>query len=79
MGIFSAFSFPGLPLTPVYLLLSVLVRRYSSLMMGRLVTTAFSIAVVIVILGWRPCLFVIMLSGIMWMSFHSRDSRYRKV
>ena len=79
MGIFSAFSFPGLPLTPVYLLLSVLARRCSSPMMGRLVTTAFSIAVVIVILGWRPCLFVITLSEIMWMSFHSRDSRYFSV
>ena len=79
MQVFILNPLPGLPLTPVYLLLSVLVRRYSSPMMGRLVTTAFSIAVVIVILGWRPCLFVIMLSGIMWMSFHSRDSRYCKV
>ena len=66
----------GLPLTPVYLLLSVLLRRYSSPMIGRMVTTAFSIGVVILILGWRPCLFVITLSEIMWMSFHSGDSRY---
>lgn len=66
----------GLPLTPVYLLLSVLLRRYSSPVIGRLVTTAFSIGVVIVILGWRPCLFVIMLSEIMWMCSHSGDSRY---
>ena len=48
----------------------------SSPVIGRLVTTAFSIGVVIVILGWRPCLFVIMLSEIMWMCSHSGDSRY---
>ena len=70
---------PGLPLTPVYLLVSVLLRRCCSPAIGRLVTTAFSIAVVVISLGWRPCLLVITLSGIMWTSFHSRDSRYFKI
>ena len=71
--------FAALPLAPVYLLLSVLLRRCSSPVIGRLVTTAFSIAVVVFSLGWRPCLLVITLSGIMWMSCHSRDSRYFKI
>ena len=79
VGIFTASLMAGLALTPVYLLLSVLLRRCCSPIIGRLVTTAFSIAVVIFRLGWRPCLLVITLSGIMWMSAHSRDSRYFKI